>query len=237
MADRRQGRHDHQDRAGSEFLVARQDGAAIAPIAACTWPPRALRCVTLREVAGRGPGNSAGPSQADLVHHVHADATGARLSCQPENRLAAALSARTDAAHQGRRRERRGAAGDAPDQLARRIRLVSRNLSRFRTSTVVDLSQPARNDGGRQGRLAFSQGSALIVHRNSGLFGGRIMSCIARAETARISLATSSRLLHTIIGAASLAACAQSPAGRQKADLAPTTKADRDGASRTGWRR
>ena len=48
------------------------------------------------------------------------------------------------------------------------------------------------------------------------------MSCIARAETARISLATSSRLLLAIIGAASLAACAQSPAGRQKADLAAT---------------
>ena len=48
------------------------------------------------------------------------------------------------------------------------------------------------------------------------------MSCIARAETARISLATSSRLLLAIIGAASLAACAQSPVGRQKADLAAT---------------
>lgn len=45
------------------------------------------------------------------------------------------------------------------------------------------------------------------------------MSRIARAETARISLATSSRLLLAIIGAASLAACAQSPVGRQKADL------------------
>ena len=50
------------------------------------------------------------------------------------------------------------------------------------------------------------------------------MSCIASAETARISLATSSRLLLAIIGAASLAACAQSPAGRQRADLAPTTR-------------
>jgi len=48
------------------------------------------------------------------------------------------------------------------------------------------------------------------------------MSCIARAETARISLATSSRLLLAIVGAASLAACAQSPVGRQKADLAAT---------------
>lgn len=45
------------------------------------------------------------------------------------------------------------------------------------------------------------------------------MSRIARAETARISLATSSRLLLAIVGAASLAACAQSPVGRQKADL------------------
>ncbi|PPQ17988.1 septal ring lytic transglycosylase RlpA family lipoprotein [Bradyrhizobium sp. AC87j1] len=48
------------------------------------------------------------------------------------------------------------------------------------------------------------------------------MSCIARAETARISLATSSRLLLAIVGAASLAACAQSPVGRQKADLGAT---------------
>lgn len=46
------------------------------------------------------------------------------------------------------------------------------------------------------------------------------MSRIARAETARISRATSCRLLLAIIGAASLAACAQSPVGRQKADLA-----------------
>ena len=50
------------------------------------------------------------------------------------------------------------------------------------------------------------------------------MSRFARAETARISLATSCRLLLAIIGAASLAACAQSPVGRQKADLAPTTR-------------
>ncbi|MHC4042639.1 septal ring lytic transglycosylase RlpA family protein [Bradyrhizobium sp. 23AC] len=48
------------------------------------------------------------------------------------------------------------------------------------------------------------------------------MSCIARAEAARISLATSSRLLLAIVGAASLAACAQSPVGRQKADLGAT---------------
>jgi rare lipoprotein A len=48
------------------------------------------------------------------------------------------------------------------------------------------------------------------------------MSCIARAETARISFATSSRLLLVIVGAASLAACAQSPVSRQKADLAAT---------------
>ncbi|MCP3402202.1 septal ring lytic transglycosylase RlpA family protein [Bradyrhizobium sp. CCGB20] len=45
------------------------------------------------------------------------------------------------------------------------------------------------------------------------------MSHIARAASARISLATSCRLLLAIIGAASLAACAQSPVGRQKADL------------------
>ncbi|MBR0707065.1 septal ring lytic transglycosylase RlpA family protein [Bradyrhizobium liaoningense] len=50
------------------------------------------------------------------------------------------------------------------------------------------------------------------------------MSRIARAETARMSLATSSRLLLAIIGAASLAACAQSPVGRQKADLAGTSR-------------
>lgn len=48
------------------------------------------------------------------------------------------------------------------------------------------------------------------------------MSCIARAETARMSIANSFRLLLAIIGAASLAACAQSPVGRQKADLAAT---------------
>lgn len=48
------------------------------------------------------------------------------------------------------------------------------------------------------------------------------MSRFARAETARISPATASRLLLAIAGAASLAACAQSPVGRQKADLAVT---------------
>jgi rare lipoprotein A len=46
------------------------------------------------------------------------------------------------------------------------------------------------------------------------------MSRFARAETARSSLATSSRLLLAVTAAASLAACAQSPVGRQKADLA-----------------
>ncbi|WP_027570827.1 septal ring lytic transglycosylase RlpA family protein [Bradyrhizobium sp. URHA0013] len=45
------------------------------------------------------------------------------------------------------------------------------------------------------------------------------MSRFARAETARISPATLCRILLAIIGAASLAACAQSPVGRQKADL------------------
>jgi rare lipoprotein A len=48
------------------------------------------------------------------------------------------------------------------------------------------------------------------------------MSCIARAETARISVAASCRLLLAITSAASLAACAQSPVGRQKADLGAT---------------
>lgn len=48
------------------------------------------------------------------------------------------------------------------------------------------------------------------------------MSRFARAETARISPATATRLLLAIAGAASLAACAQSPVGRQKADLAVT---------------
>ncbi|PJG50749.1 septal ring lytic transglycosylase RlpA family lipoprotein [Bradyrhizobium forestalis] len=48
------------------------------------------------------------------------------------------------------------------------------------------------------------------------------MSRIARAETARISLATSCRLLLAVVFAASLAACAQSPVGRQRADLAGT---------------
>ena len=50
------------------------------------------------------------------------------------------------------------------------------------------------------------------------------MSRFARAESARISLTSSCRLLLAIMGAASLAACAQSPVGRQKADLAPTTR-------------
>jgi rare lipoprotein A len=50
------------------------------------------------------------------------------------------------------------------------------------------------------------------------------MSRFARAENARISLATVCRLLLAIIGAASLAACAQSPVGRQKADLAGTSR-------------
>ncbi|AWM02818.1 septal ring lytic transglycosylase RlpA family protein [Bradyrhizobium amphicarpaeae] len=50
------------------------------------------------------------------------------------------------------------------------------------------------------------------------------MSCIARAETARISPAATSRLLLAIVGAASLAACAQSPVGRQKADLATSNR-------------
>ncbi|MCP3369640.1 septal ring lytic transglycosylase RlpA family protein [Bradyrhizobium cajani] len=52
------------------------------------------------------------------------------------------------------------------------------------------------------------------------------MSRFARIESARISLVTPcgrpARLLVAIIGAASLAACAQSPVGRQKADLAAT---------------
>ena len=50
------------------------------------------------------------------------------------------------------------------------------------------------------------------------------MSRIARAETARMSLATPSRLLLAIVGAASLAACAQSPVGRQRADLVGTSR-------------
>ncbi|BAL75079.1 septal ring lytic transglycosylase RlpA family protein [Bradyrhizobium cosmicum] len=50
------------------------------------------------------------------------------------------------------------------------------------------------------------------------------MSRFARAETARSSLATSSRLLLAVTAAASLAACAQSPVGRQKADLAGTNR-------------
>ncbi|MBR0740580.1 septal ring lytic transglycosylase RlpA family protein [Bradyrhizobium liaoningense] len=50
------------------------------------------------------------------------------------------------------------------------------------------------------------------------------MSRIARAATSRISFATSCRLLLAIAGAASLAACAQSPVGRQKADLAGTSR-------------
>lgn len=50
------------------------------------------------------------------------------------------------------------------------------------------------------------------------------MSRFASAETGRISLAISSRLLLAIVGAASLAACAQSPVGRQRADLAPAAR-------------
>lgn len=50
------------------------------------------------------------------------------------------------------------------------------------------------------------------------------MSRIARAETARISLVSLCRLLLAIVAAASLAACAQSPVGRQKADLAGTNR-------------
>ncbi len=54
------------------------------------------------------------------------------------------------------------------------------------------------------------------------------MSRFARAETARICLATScrqsARLLLAIVAAASLAACAQSPVGRQKADLVGTSR-------------
>jgi rare lipoprotein A len=50
------------------------------------------------------------------------------------------------------------------------------------------------------------------------------MSHITHTESAWISLATLSRLLLAIIGAASLAACAQSPVGRQRADLAATSR-------------
>ncbi len=50
------------------------------------------------------------------------------------------------------------------------------------------------------------------------------MSRLARAETARMPLATSCRLLLAMIAAASLAACAQSPVGRQKADLGATSR-------------
>jgi rare lipoprotein A len=50
------------------------------------------------------------------------------------------------------------------------------------------------------------------------------MSRISVAETARISFATSCRLLLAVVFAASLAACAQAPVGRQKADLAGTSR-------------
>lgn len=50
------------------------------------------------------------------------------------------------------------------------------------------------------------------------------MSRISVAETARISFATSCRLLLAVVAAASLAACAQAPVGRQKADLAGTSR-------------
>jgi rare lipoprotein A len=51
------------------------------------------------------------------------------------------------------------------------------------------------------------------------------MSRCASAETARMSLASSSRLLLAVIATASLAACAQSPVGRQKADLSTSRQA------------
>ena len=51
------------------------------------------------------------------------------------------------------------------------------------------------------------------------------MSRFASAETARISRATSIRLLLAVIAAASLAACAQSPVGREKADLGTSRQA------------
>jgi rare lipoprotein A len=54
------------------------------------------------------------------------------------------------------------------------------------------------------------------------------MSRFARAESARICFAAScrlpARLLLAIIAAASLAACAQSPVGRQKADLVDASR-------------
>jgi rare lipoprotein A len=50
------------------------------------------------------------------------------------------------------------------------------------------------------------------------------MSRIARTETARNSFTTSCRLLLAVVVAASLAACAQAPVGRQKADLAGTSR-------------
>ena len=51
------------------------------------------------------------------------------------------------------------------------------------------------------------------------------MSRFANAETAGISPATASRLLLAGLAAASLAACAQSPVGRQKADLGTSRQA------------
>jgi rare lipoprotein A len=50
------------------------------------------------------------------------------------------------------------------------------------------------------------------------------MSRFARAESARISLATPCRLLLVVAGAASLAACAQSPVGRQKAEFSGASR-------------
>jgi len=51
------------------------------------------------------------------------------------------------------------------------------------------------------------------------------MSRFASAETTGISPASSSRLLLAAVAAASLAACAQSPVGRQKADLGTSRQA------------
>lgn len=50
------------------------------------------------------------------------------------------------------------------------------------------------------------------------------MSWFAHADTARRSPAIACRLLLTVAAAASLAACAQSPVGRQKADLSQSSR-------------
>ncbi|MEY9522577.1 uncharacterized protein (DUF1501 family) [Bradyrhizobium japonicum] len=125
-----------------------------------------------RQADGRPRRLTARPSQPDRVHDVHADATGTRLSRQPENRMAAALSARADAAPEGGHRGERNADGDAPDRLARCIGLVFRESASIHDTPLWWNRHSRRETVVALTLLSFSQGSALIAHRNSRQFGG-----------------------------------------------------------------